>query len=129
MKDTTFWLTVLLTVVVAIVPVVALRLYISNIHPTLTDRVRLKQRFSQTRFKQSDNVSRTPSTRRSRRSLRSGYAFAHQEGFGRLITSGNILTNTKMPGQVCNFNTYMLSKMRQGGVVTLNPNVSNQTNL
>ena len=28
---------------------------------------------------------------RSRRSVRSGYAFAHQEGFGRLITSGKIM--------------------------------------
>lgn len=26
-----------------------------------------------------------------RRSIRSGYAFAHQEGFGRLITSGKIM--------------------------------------
>lgn len=34
---------------------------------------------------------RTPSARPSRRSLRSGYAFAHQEGFGRLITSGKIM--------------------------------------
>ncbi|OWR50842.1 putative phospholipid-transporting ATPase ID [Danaus plexippus plexippus] len=34
---------------------------------------------------------RTPSARRARRSVRSGYAFAHQEGFGRLITSGKIM--------------------------------------
>lgn len=34
---------------------------------------------------------RTPSARRTRRSIRSGYAFAHQEGFGRLITSGKIM--------------------------------------
>ena len=31
------------------------------------------------------------SGRRSRRSVRSGYAFAHSEGFGRLITSGRIM--------------------------------------
>ena len=37
---------------------------------------------------------RTPSARRSRRSLRSGYAFAHQEGFGKLITSGKIMRKT-----------------------------------
>ena len=28
---------------------------------------------------------------RSRRSVRSGYAFSHSEGFGRLITSGRIM--------------------------------------
>jgi phospholipid-translocating ATPase len=37
------------------------------------------------------SMLRTPSARRTRRSLRSGYAFAHQEGFGRLITSGKIM--------------------------------------
>jgi len=37
------------------------------------------------------NILRTPSARRSRQSVRSGYAFAHQEGFGRLITSGKIM--------------------------------------
>lgn len=37
---------------------------------------------------------RTASARRSRRSLRSGYAFAHQEGFGKLITSGKIMRKT-----------------------------------
>lgn len=33
---------------------------------------------------------RTASARHKRRSIRSGYAFAHQEGFGRLITSGKM---------------------------------------
>lgn len=36
----------------------------------------------------------TPSARKHRRSLRSGYAFAHQEGFGRLITSGKLVRRT-----------------------------------
>ena len=35
------------------------------------------------------------SGRRSRRSVRSGYAFAHSEGFGRLITSGRIMREVK----------------------------------
>lgn len=45
----------------------------------------------QLRSRHSSDVLRTPSARRARRSLRSGYAFAHQEGFGRLITSGKIM--------------------------------------
>lgn len=36
---------------------------------------------------------------RSRRSVRSGYAFAHQEGFGRLITSGKIMRSNPLPVQ------------------------------
>ena len=36
------------------------------------------------------------SGRRSRRSVRSGYAFAHSEGFGRLITSGRIMREVKI---------------------------------
>lgn len=62
-----------------------------DVRPTLSDRVRLKQRLAQLRSRQSQDILRTPSTRRTRRSLRSGYAFAHQEGFGRLITSGKIM--------------------------------------
>lgn len=46
---------------------------------------------TQMRSRHSSDVLRTPSARRARRSLRSGYAFAHQEGFGRLITSGKIM--------------------------------------
>ena len=38
-----------------------------------------------------EGLPRPFSGRRSRRSVRSGYAFAHSEGFGRLITSGRIM--------------------------------------
>ncbi|RZF37486.1 hypothetical protein LSTR_LSTR005361, partial [Laodelphax striatellus] len=56
--------------------------------------VRLKQRLID--ISRSSETPRTPSaSRRPRRSVRSGYAFAHQEGFGRLITSGKIMR--KMP--------------------------------
>lgn len=43
------------------------------------------------RGKETLDILRTPSARHKRRSIRSGYAFAHQEGFGRLITSGKIM--------------------------------------
>lgn len=39
----------------------------------------------------SGTETRPTSVRHKRRSIRSGYAFAHQEGFGRLITSGTIM--------------------------------------
>jgi len=88
MTDPTFWFTSLLTTVVLLLPVVAWRFYRSDVHPTLADRVRLLQRHSQIRPREE---FRPFSGRRSRRSTRSGYAFAHTEGFGRLITSGKMM--------------------------------------
>jgi len=89
MAEPTFWFTVLLTTVVLLVPVVAWRFYSVDVHPTLTDRARLVQRSARVRHKETQ--PRPFSGRRSRRSVRSGYAFAHSEGFGRLITSGRIM--------------------------------------
>ncbi|XP_067642213.1 phospholipid-transporting ATPase ID isoform X2 [Eurosta solidaginis] len=92
MKDLTFWTTMVITVVVIMVPVLAYKFYLIDVHPSLTDKIRLKCRVStRSRQRQSNLVMRTPSARKARRSLRSGYAFAHQEGFGRLITSGKIM--------------------------------------
>ena len=121
MSDTTFWFTSLLTTVVLLLPVVAWRFYKIDVHPTLTDKVtaqyhnlqqlpcsatclvivflriesaiyvqaKLVQRSARSRPK--EGLPRPFSGRRSRRSVRSGYAFAHSEGFGRLITSGRIM--------------------------------------
>ncbi|XP_049937376.1 phospholipid-transporting ATPase ID isoform X2 [Schistocerca serialis cubense] len=97
MSEATFWFTTVLTVTVLMVPVLAWRFYFVNVRPTLSDRVRLKQRLAQLRSRQSQDVLRTPSARRTRRSIRSGYAFAHQEGFGRLITSGKIMRKLPRP--------------------------------
>jgi len=90
MGDTTFWFTVLLTTVVLMLPVIAWRFYKVDVHPTLTDKAKLVQRSSRVRQK-VEGLPRPFSGRRSRRSVRSGYAFAHSEGFGRLITSGRIM--------------------------------------
>lgn len=91
MSEVNFWFTTVLTVIISIMPVLAWRFYFVDVFPTLSDRVRLKQRMASMRSRQSQDVLRTPSARRARRSIRSGYAFAHQEGFGRLITSGKIM--------------------------------------
>ncbi|XP_018319213.1 probable phospholipid-transporting ATPase IM isoform X3 [Agrilus planipennis] len=97
MSEATFWFTAVLTVTMAIVPVLAWRFYFIDVKPTLSDCIRLKQRMAQMRSRQSQDVLRTPSARRARRSIRSGYAFAHQEGFGRLITSGKIMKKLPNP--------------------------------
>lgn len=101
MQEANFWFTTVITVTICIVPVLAWRFYFVDVFPSLSDRVRLKQRMAQMRSRQSQDVLRTPSARRTRRSIRSGYAFAHQEGFGRLITSGKIMR--KLPNADFNF--------------------------
>ena len=91
MADPTFWLTSLLATVVLLLPVVAWRFYKVDVQPTLTDKARLVQRAAKSKQKGESGLPRPFSGRRSRRSVRSGYAFAHSEGFGRLITSGRIM--------------------------------------
>lgn len=86
LTQATFWFTALLTAIILIVPVVSWRLACAITRPTLAERLRARQR-----WRTSAPAPRTPSARRARRSVRSGYAFAHQEGFGRLITSGKIM--------------------------------------
>uniref|UniRef100_T1JEU8 Phospholipid-transporting ATPase n=1 Tax=Strigamia maritima TaxID=126957 RepID=T1JEU8_STRMM len=95
MRSAQYWFTLFVTVSILIIPVLANRYYFVDVKPTLSDRVRLKQREFQLRSRSTEAVMRTPSLRRSRRSIRSGYAFAHQEGFGRLITSGKIMKKWK----------------------------------
>uniref|UniRef100_A0A336MRN3 P-type phospholipid transporter n=1 Tax=Culicoides sonorensis TaxID=179676 RepID=A0A336MRN3_CULSO len=91
MEEVTFWFTTVITVIVLMLPILAFRFYVFDCNPSLADRIRMKQRMTRLSSRASRDVLRTPSARRQRRSLRSGYAFAHQEGFGRLITSGKIM--------------------------------------
>ena len=83
LTDPVFWLTSLLTTMTVIVPVLAWRLYQVELQPTLTYSVRLIQRIDK-----ADEYSRPTWHSMTRRRARSGYAFDHSEGFGRVITSG-----------------------------------------
>lgn len=93
MQTANFWFTLLLTVVIILIPVVAERFYYVDTRPTLTDKVRLQQKIGKIRKLAGVRILRRRSTlRQSQRSVgRSGYAFSHQEGFGELITSGSIM--------------------------------------
>ncbi|KAK3887896.1 hypothetical protein Pcinc_008046 [Petrolisthes cinctipes] len=93
MGEPIFYLTLQLTIAILILPVMGWRFYCTDVHPTLLNKVCFKQRHDAKLASQrtEHQILRTPSARRSRRSIRSGYAFAHQEGSGRLITSGNIM--------------------------------------
>lgn len=73
----TFWLTMILTVIILMTPVLAWRFYSFECHPSLADKIRMKQRQTK-QVRSKPEMLRTPSARRSRRSLRSSYAFAHE---------------------------------------------------
>lgn len=117
MLNADFWFTTLICVILLMLPILSFRFYNLDVHPSLADKIRYKRKMAKIKSRQSNDVLRTPSARRARRSLRSGYAFAHQvsgvdsshllshiiicccwrlqEGFGRLITSGKMMR--KMP--------------------------------
>ncbi|UYV77865.1 ATP8B2 [Cordylochernes scorpioides] len=92
---TYFWFTLFLTLAILLVPLVAIRFVCTDLFPTLTDRVRLKQRRVCLRTAEARRPRAVSVRRASHRSSRSGYAFAHQEGFGRLITSGKMMKKSK----------------------------------
>ncbi|XP_067874052.1 phospholipid-transporting ATPase ID isoform X2 [Heterodontus francisci] len=80
----TVWLVIIVTTVLCIMPVLAFRFLMVDLKPTLSDKVRYMQHV---RRKQKPMQHRMRRVNRTS-SRRSGYAFAHQEGFGELITSG-----------------------------------------
>ncbi|XP_074651966.1 phospholipid-transporting ATPase ID-like isoform X2 [Tubulanus polymorphus] len=98
MSTANFWFVLLLTTTILILPVLVTRFYQVDTKPTLTDRVRLRSRLSKSKSTSSEMIVRRTPSRRSTRSLRSGYAFSHQEGFGELITSGRNMRGSIAPG-------------------------------
>ncbi|XP_078080641.1 phospholipid-transporting ATPase ID-like isoform X2 [Mustelus asterias] len=84
------WLTIFLTAALCVLPVVIIRYLKVELKPTFSNK--LQYRINQTKMlppKQTISHLRRPSARRS------AYAFAHQRGFGALITSGkNMRTRT-----------------------------------
>ncbi|XP_076426679.1 putative phospholipid-transporting ATPase IM isoform X2 [Peromyscus maniculatus bairdii] len=78
------WLVILLIAVASVMPVVTFRFLKMCFYPSLSDQIR---RWQKAQRKERPIRSQRPQVRRSS-SRRSGYAFAHQEGYGELITSG-----------------------------------------
>ncbi|KPP68305.1 putative phospholipid-transporting ATPase ID [Scleropages formosus] len=84
LTQTSVWLVILLTAVICVMPVVAIRFLRTDLYPTLSDKVRHMQQASRKQRPQEQNLKRVRRTS----SRRSAYAFSHQEGYGELITSG-----------------------------------------
>lgn len=96
MSTASYWLTILLTAVLLLAPVVLFKLYFFVTQPTLADRIRSAA--SRGAPRKGPRVLRRASTmQRSQRSIRTGYAFAHEGGYGELITTGSMMTLQKRP--------------------------------
>ncbi|XP_035464133.2 phospholipid-transporting ATPase ID [Scophthalmus maximus] len=80
------WLTIFLTSLLCILPVVAFRFILIQLRPTINDKVRHKV---QKEALPAPTPRRPPARRISTR--RSGYAFSHSQGYGDLVTSRRFL--------------------------------------
>uniref|UniRef100_A0A3B3ZMG9 Phospholipid-transporting ATPase n=1 Tax=Periophthalmus magnuspinnatus TaxID=409849 RepID=A0A3B3ZMG9_9GOBI len=83
------WLTILLTILLCILPVVAVRFIFKQLWPTINDKVRE----SKLKALPAPVPRRPPPRRISTR--RSGYAFSHSQGYGDLVTSKWVLLKRK----------------------------------
>ncbi|XP_068576808.1 phospholipid-transporting ATPase ID-like [Cebidichthys violaceus] len=81
------WLTILLTSILCVLPVVTYRFLFIQLCPTINDKVMFKVR--QAKATPPSPPRRTRIRRTSSR--RSGYAFSHAQGYGDLVTSGRFL--------------------------------------
>uniref|UniRef100_A0A671VYY4 Phospholipid-transporting ATPase n=1 Tax=Sparus aurata TaxID=8175 RepID=A0A671VYY4_SPAAU len=79
------WLTIFLTSLLCILPVVAFRFIVILLRPTINDKVRYKMRKEALPAPAPRKPARRISTRRS------GYAFSHAQGYGDLVTSRKFL--------------------------------------
>lgn len=82
------WLTIFLTSLLCILPVVAFRFILIQLRPTINDKVRYKVRKEALPAPASRGPRKRISTRRS------GYAFSHSQGYGDLVTSQGFLKRT-----------------------------------
>uniref|UniRef100_A0A8C7X9D5 Phospholipid-transporting ATPase n=1 Tax=Oryzias sinensis TaxID=183150 RepID=A0A8C7X9D5_9TELE len=90
------WLTIVLTSLLCILPVVAYRFISMQIRPTINDKVYVME---------NNTLPPTPSLRRPVRRVstrRSGYAFSHSKGYGDLVTSQRFLMMRPVKSQAIN---------------------------
>lgn len=100
-----FWFTVLLTSAILLLPIIACRFLKLDLKPSISDLVRIKQKFGKPKPKSKSTIFSTrprSSMRASTRSIkRSGYAFSHEEGFGALIRSGKMMPEPSVSNTIC----------------------------
>uniref|UniRef100_A0A8D0A590 Phospholipid-transporting ATPase n=1 Tax=Sander lucioperca TaxID=283035 RepID=A0A8D0A590_SANLU len=91
------WLTILLTSILCVLPVVTYRFLFIQLCPTINDKVRMDLLYQ---FTLHQHLPPPPLRTRIRRtsSRRSGYAFSHAQGYGDLVTSGRFLRRPALSG-------------------------------
>ncbi|XP_051900164.1 phospholipid-transporting ATPase IC [Pristis pectinata] len=80
------WLTIILTVAICLLPVVAVRFMIQVVSPSETDKIQMNRKKYEIELK--PKPSQPSSFQRNASVRRSGYAFSHQRGYADLISSG-----------------------------------------
>ncbi|XP_048219503.1 phospholipid-transporting ATPase IC [Perognathus longimembris pacificus] len=88
------WLTIILTVAVCLLPVVAIRFLSMTIWPSESDKIQKhrKRLKAEEQWQQRQRVFR-----RGASSRRSAYAFSHQRGYADLISSGRSIRRKRAP--------------------------------
>ncbi|KAK2509734.1 hypothetical protein MC885_020764, partial [Smutsia gigantea] len=88
------WLTIILTVAVCLLPVVAVRFLSMTIWPSESDKIQKHRK----RLKAEEQWQRRQNVfRRGASSRRSAYAFSHQRGYADLISSGRSIRKKRAP--------------------------------
>jgi phospholipid-translocating ATPase len=93
LQTATFWFYWPLAVIIALGPTITFRTLLVDLRPTLVDDVRLKMKKEGRRvFRRALLKSKLPRISFSLAGVkeRTGYAFSHQRGFGKLILSGRM---------------------------------------
>nr|XP_045234161.1 phospholipid-transporting ATPase IC isoform X4 [Macaca fascicularis] len=88
------WLTIILTVAVCLLPVIAIRFLSMTIWPSESDKIQKHRK----RLKAEEQWQRRQQVfRRGVSSRRSAYAFSHQRGYADLISSGRSIRKKRSP--------------------------------
>uniref|UniRef100_A0A8D0XAE6 Phospholipid-transporting ATPase n=1 Tax=Sus scrofa TaxID=9823 RepID=A0A8D0XAE6_PIG len=87
------WLTIILTVAVCLLPVVAIRFLSMTIWPSESDKIQKHRK----RLKAEEQWKRRQVFRRGVSTRRSAYAFSHQRGYADLISSGRSIRKKRSP--------------------------------
>ncbi|MFH4981901.1 hypothetical protein AB6A40_008610 [Gnathostoma spinigerum] len=93
-----FWISLIMICVILLLPVVVNRFFWFDTHPSYADRLRVRHKLkkelpSEKTVRLRPFASGTIKRRSRRGSLRSGYAFSHQQGFGELILKGKLFSS------------------------------------
>ncbi|XP_062898737.1 phospholipid-transporting ATPase IC isoform X2 [Mobula hypostoma] len=89
------WLTIILTVAICLLPVVAIRFMSQVLSPSETDKIQMNRKKYE--IEPKPKPSRPTAFQRNASVRRSAYAFSHQQGYADLISSGRSIRKKARP--------------------------------